>query len=396
MNIIISIIKTNPKLMDISYRIARFGLKVAALFIPAKEKTMMFASFSGRNYDDSPRALYEYIIKHPEFQGWTFYWGMIEPDKKSIPNAKQIKFGSILYWRTLLSCQVWIGNGGIDKGIDYTPKKRVVVNTWHGTPMKRIEGEENSNQVLKKYRNSKPIDTRTLRCCQSDYDKEIFARVFRASKNCFIMSGLPRNDSLLSYTQNKIREIREKLRIEGNKKIILYMPTYREFEINDNNNTYMEIPVDLKKWQNKLGDQYCLLVRAHYAVVESLNIINNGFVNDVSKYSPLNDLYAVSDILISDYSSAFFDYAILGRPMLCFAYDLERYERERGFYIDIHKELPCVVMRNEDQIIDSILSMNFEEESKKTRFFASKYLPCEGNACKVVTDKILEMLKNNV
>lgn len=387
-------IKSNPKLMDFTFRAARLGLNTLGMVSPVKEKTMMFVSLSGRNYDDSPKALYEYIKERPEFKDWKFYWGIVDPDRVQIPGAEVIKFGTLAYWRTLLSSRVWIGNGGIDKGINLVRKQNIVVNTWHGTPMKRIEGEENSNKVLKDYRSKRPIDHRTIRCCQSEFDKEIFARVFRAGKECFIMSGLPRNDCLLKYTDEDKKKIKVKLGILENKKVILYMPTYREYLINSANEIYLTPPMDLKKWESKLGKDYCLLMRAHYAVTASLGVQDNNFVKDVSKFSPLDDLYAIADIMISDYSSSFFDYAILGRPMRCFAYDLEQYEHERGFYMNPGKELPCPIHRNEDELIDSIINIDYAMESDKTRQFAKRFIPNEGHACEAVTEALLNKFQS--
>ena len=387
-------IKEMPLLMDMVYWIAWYGLKFLCLFIPIKKKTIIFVSLGGRNYDDSPRDLYEYIRPIKEFSDWTFIWAFLSPEKYDIPGAKVIKFGTFSYFKTLLSSQVWITNGGIDKGIDFSRSGCIIINTWHGTPIKKIQGEENSNQVLKHYRQNKPIDNTTIRCCQGNYDKEILSRVFRANKDCFIMSGLPRNDKLLEYSKADVNTAKDNLGIPLNKKVILYMPTYREYLINSDNDIYLKPPMDLTKWENALSNDYVLLVRAHYAVSASLGIKDNGFVKDVSRYAPLSDLYAIADILISDYSSAFFDYSIYGRPMRCFAYDLERYEKERGFYMDIEKDLPCPIHKNEDELISSIMNMNYEADCIATRAFAKKYIPNEGSARKAVTDYLINRIEN--
>ena len=387
------IVKELPLLMDAFFWTAWIGLKVLSLFIPIKKKTIIFVSLGGRNYDDSPREIYEHIRRLDEFLEWTFIWAFITPEKHIIPGAKVIKFGSFSYFCTLLSCQVWITNGGIDKGIDFTRKGCIVVNTWHGTPIKKIQGEESSNPVLKYYRQNKPLDYTTIRCCQSEYDKEIFARVFRASKDCFIMRGLPRNDRLLEYTQEEIKSTRHSLGIPDNKKVILYMPTYREYLIN-NSDLYLKPPMDLIKWEEELSDKYVLLIRAHYAVSAFLGINDSDFVKDVSKYALLSDLYAMTDIMISDYSSAFFDFSILGRPMRCFAYDFERYEQERGFYMDMETELPCPIHKKEDDLIYSIKNMDYDEDCMATKAFAAKYIPNEGHACEAVVNEINRSLKN--
>ncbi len=385
-------ITSNSFFMECTVRIARVALSILGLFVGVKDKTMIFVSFGGRNYDDSPRALYEHIVDLPEFSDWVFYWALRNPEDAKIRGAKVIEFGTLKYWKTLLSSKVWITNGGIDKGINLNPRRSLVVNTWHGTPIKRIEGEENNNGVLKNYRRKRKFDTRTIRCCQSDYDKEIFVRVFNASENCFITCGLPRNDSLLKYSKEDIIEIKKKLNIGEKKKVLLYMPTYREYVVDEKGKIYVDSPISLEKWEKTLAEKYVLLVRAHYAVAKEMNLNDSGFALDVSKYAPLNDLYAISDVLISDYSSSFFDYAILGRPLLCYAYDEVKYERERGYYMSL-TELPCKVMHKEDEIIEAILNMDYENESQKTKEFAKKYIPNEGYACEAITKAILGKLE---
>lgn len=386
------IIKSRPIIMGTFFRLAKVGLKMLCFVTPLKKKTMIFVSFSGRNYDDSPRALYEYIIKQDVFSEWEFIWAFVNPEKYNLPNAKVIKFGTFSYFRTLLSCQVWIGNGGIDRGIEFKRKGCIVINTWHGTPIKKIQGEENSNPVLNDYRQHRPIDNNTIRCCQSDYDKIIFSRVFCANKDCFVMSGLPRNDVLLSYSQTDILRAKQCLNIPTDKKVILYMPTYREYLINSDNDIYLKPPMDLNKWNVALSNEYVLLVRAHYAVAASLGISDSSFVKDVSVYAPLSDLYAMADIMISDYSSAFFDFSIFGRPMRCFAYDLDRYEKERGFYMDLETELPCPIHKNEDELIDSIKKIDYAADSEATKKFAKKYIPNEGSACKAITELLINRI----
>lgn len=378
--------------MEALFRFLRIGVNVASSVLPVKKKTMLFASFSGRNFDDSPRELYEYIVNREEFYDWHFFWGLKDPSKFEIPGAKVIRFGSFTYWYTLLTSQVLIGNGGIDMGIEFTKKDRIVVNTWHGTPIKKIQGEVNSNKILEKYRKMKPIDNFTIRCCQSNYDKIIFSRVFRADYNCFIMSGLPRNDKLQKYNKNDIDHIKNKLNIPIDKKVLLYMPTYREFDVDENDDVFIKPPMNLSKWKTALSYNYTLLIRAHYAVSAALGVVDDNFVKNVSTYAPLTDLYAIADIMISDYSSAFFDFSIYGRPMRCFAYDLERYKQERGFYMDIEKELPCPIHRNEDELIDSIKNINFAADCARTIAFAKKYIPNEGHASEAVTEEILRKL----
>lgn len=137
------------------------------------------------------------------------------------------------------------------------------------------------------------------------------------------------------------------------------------------------------------------MVRAHYAVINDLGITSNDFVIDVSQYPVLNDLYIISDFMISDYSSTFFDYAILDRPMFCFAYDYDEYKINRGLYLDLDETLPCRVDHDEDSLLESILNVKVEKASERTRIFHQKYAPNAGHASQIVVDKILDLVKQN-
>ena len=146
-----SYIKTHPKLMEIFYFIAKDVFDVLSRVIPIKKKTMNFASLSGRNFDDSPKALYEEICRRPFFNDWTLIWAFKNPEAMKIPRGKKIKFGTLSYWFTLMRTQIWIENGGMDLGLRLNYKNHLIIRTFHGTPIKRIEGEEKS-EVLSKYR----------------------------------------------------------------------------------------------------------------------------------------------------------------------------------------------------------------------------------------------------
>src|SRR5699024_6768720 len=134
------------------------------------------------------------------------------------------------------------------------------------------------------------------------------------------------------------------------KKIILYAPTWRDDDFYSRGNYKFELKLDLEKMQRRLGEEYVVVLRMHYLISSQLDISNfTEFAYDFSDYEDVAELYLVSDILITDYSSVFFDYANLKRPILFFAYDLEKYRDQlRGFYIDIEKELPGPLVKTSE------------------------------------------------
>lgn len=385
---IINYLKCHNKALNACWSVLQITLSGVSVFVP-KKKRIAITSFAGRNFDDSPKALYEEICKRKEFDDWEIVWIFVDPEKIDIPRGRKVKIDSIPFFFTLMSSKVWISNTGMDRDIHIYQPKTVKIETWHGTPLKKIGIDQNNAPVG---RSAKRIDSDTIRCAQSEYDREIFQRVFNATKESFLLSDLPRNDELRFSTKEKQQKIRKDLGIPDDKKVILYVPTYREYDLDEENNYYLAPPIDIEKWKKEIGDEYVMLVRAHYAVNAALGIKDDEFTRDVTYYPSLNDLYIASDILMSDYSSAFVDYSILSRPMVCFAYDFEKYKTERGLYIDFHTEMPCDVLQTEDEVLNHIKTIDYNTESQKTIAFRNKYAPYRGNASCAVVDALINKL----
>ena len=385
--------KQHPKVLDFFWTLARRSLQFFGVFTRPQKK-IVFASFGGRKYDDSPRAIYEEICKNGIFTGWDLVWAFVAPGEYRIPRGRKVKIDTLQFFHELLTAKVWVSNSGMDRGIELQKKGIVKVETWHGAPLKKIGGDENqTSMIVKKDLSRIPFDCTTIRCAQSEYDLEIFMRIFHATKDSFLLSDLPRNDELLSYSSQRLGEIKKSLGIPENKSIILYAPTYREYLLDDNNENYLAPPIDLNKWEKQLGDDYVILFRAHYAVGKALGIKDSPFLKDVSNYPHLNDLYAIADALISDYSSCFIDYSILNRPMFCYAYDFDEYREKRGLYLDLETCLPCTVDKSEDVLLEHIKSFNYEAAVERTKKFHMQYAPYAGHASQAVVGAIIKRLE---
>ena len=392
-NAIIMFLKRHPVFMSILWRVLHVLSRAAAFFIPVKERTALFASFGGRNFDDSPRAIYEKMCEKRDFDDWDFVWAFVEPEKFEIPRGRKIRMDSLSFFMALLSSRVWVSNFGMDRNLHLLLKRTVRVETWHGTPFKRICSDQNTGSLG----NEKPYgktDKDTIRCAQSEYDRDIFMRVFGAARESFLLCGLPRNDVLLQAGEEIRKEIRKRLNIPEGKKVLLYMPTYREYQVNEKNQTFLAPPVQLEKWRKRLGEEYVLLVRAHYAVNAALGITDDDFVRDVSGWPALNELYLAADLLLSDYSSAYVDYSLLERPMLCFAYDYDEYVEKRGLYLDLEDTLPCPVDRDEESVLWHIESLDQAAAGQKVKKFRQRFAPNDGNAAEEVVSRMLIRLNH--
>ncbi len=184
----------------------------------------------------------------------------------------------------------------------------------------------------------------------------------------------------------------------GNKKIILYAPTWRDNQYVAGLGYTYDMHLDLDRLQRELGEDYILLCRLHYLVANSIDFEKyEGFIYDVSKYDDINELYIISDLLITDYSSVFFDYANLKKPILFYMYDLEEYRDDiRGFYIDIN-ELPGEIITEEDRLIEAVKEVEdgFVPDEKYMAFNSRYNYLDDGNAAKRTARKIFGKGNNN-
>lgn len=203
-------------------------------------------------------------------------------------------------------------------------------------------------------------------CYESDYHRSILKRALKVRDEAFIPTGLPRNDSLYGTTVKEIFDLKKKIGLPLNKKIIMYAPTWRD-SIDMGRSYEIKPPINMNYWKNELKDDYILLLRTHAYTNKLLGIEFDDFILDFSNYSNINDLFKVSDILISDYSACIGDYSILERPIICFAYDLDTYSKNRGLYFNPVKDMPNGVQMNEYEVIKLIKGMDYEEQCKKTR-----------------------------
>ncbi len=224
------------------------------------------------------------------------------------------------------------------------------------------------------------------------YTTEILRSCF-AYDGDILETGYPRNDILYNATPEQVQKIKDDLNLPSDKKIVLYAPTWRDDEYFDAGKMHFTLKLELDKLQKAIGDEYIVLVRTHYFVADKLDLSPyKGFAYDVCKYDDIAELYLISDILITDYSSVFFDYANLRRPILYYTYDLEKYENVlRGFYIDIHSEVPGPLLKTTEEVIDAIVNIEDlkKEYADKYDEFYERFCSFEdGNASKRIDDAI--------
>jgi CDP-glycerol glycerophosphotransferase len=275
-------------------------------------------------------------------------------------------------------------------------KGNVFLQTWHGTPLKRLVFDlEDISSATPRYKHQVYKQSRAwdYLIAPNKYSSDIFRRCFMYDKE-MLETGYPRNDILHYENRDEIAQsIREKLGIPKDKKTILYAPTWRDDEYYTKGRYKFSLKMDLQLLKEKLGKEYVILLRTHYFIADSLDVTGlEDFAYNLSKYDDIAEIYLISDILITDYSSVFFDYANLKRPMLFFTYDLEKYrDILRGFYIDIEEELPGPLLFTTEEIITAINNIDrlqVEYQQKYVKFY-EKYCSWEdGNASRKVADAV--------
>ena len=370
------LIKHIPFIQWLYQKIMSLVFRIMGLFIPVDNKLVLLSSYGGDQYSDSPKVLFEAMKSDTRFAGFHYTWAFGDPSKYDISGADKVKIDTLSYFKTALRAKVWITNVNIERGLHFKKKSQIYLNTWHGTGPKK-----GGNAV--KGRKDYDFSYVDIVCVDGKYARDEMVNWFNAKDEHLLYSGRPREDELLTFTHEDTKRVRSALKIPDDKKVLLYMPTWRE---------YGNLELNTELWEKELSAEYVMLVRAHHFAKKGISVSGDGFWIDVSSYPDVNDLYWISDVLISDYSSAFFDYGLLGKPMVCFGYDYEKYEAGNGFLMDLKNEFPSGIKRTESEVIRFIKTMDYETESNRCKAYVDGYVKHPGNATQMCIDKIYEKL----
>lgn len=402
-------LRTIFKSMLNSFRTLRY--KLNGIGKKVDKKAIIFASFDGQKYVDSPKALYEYLLSDKTYKDYKFIWVFKEPEKfkflEKNHNTKIIKRHSKEYEYYLHTSKYWIFNYKI---LDYiVPKKnQVFVQCWHGTPLKRLgcdlknyDSALNTVEEMKK-RYKDEANKFSYFISPTKYATGTFISAWNlkeiGKENIIIEEGYPRNDFLCKFTKQDVERVKKELDLPKDKKVVLYAPTYRANQHTSGLGYTYKTEVDFDELKKEIGKEYVILFRAHYYVANSFDFEKyKGFIYDVSNYNEINDLYIVSDLLITDYSSVFFDYSILKRPMIFYMYDIDHYKNEsNGFYFDVEEELPGAIIRDQKELGKAILETKKFKYDKKYKAFNEKFTyKDDGEASKRVIKKVIEIEEDN-
>ncbi|OAT81593.1 hypothetical protein A6P54_12525 [Bacillus sp. MKU004] len=372
---------------------------VAKRVVPIDRKLILFESGIGKQYADSPRYIYEEITKRklPFKKVWVYNKTISNKDADTI----QVKRLTPKYFYYLAKSGYWINNQNFPTYIKKR-KETTYIQTWHGTPLKKMLFDiENihgrSDDYLERvHEATKQWD---YLVSPSPYASKSFRSAFKY-KGRMLEEGYPRNDLFYQSRQDDLKaQVKKRLVLPEDKKVILYAPTFRDTDTAGKNKFVFDIKMDLHKMKERLSDEYIILLRMHVVISNNITIPEelSTFVYDVSNYPEMQELCLISDILITDYSSVMFDFANTNQPMLFFTYDLQEYKNNiRGFYMDFEDEAPGPFVFNTDDILHSVENIGQIKEAYREKYvaFQQKYCPLEdGHAAKRIVDSLFDKFK---
>lgn len=341
-------------------------------FVKVNNKRILFESYYGSNISCNPKAILDYIIHN----GYDYECIIVynRGDKVNSEKIKYVNMKTIQYLYYRASSKYWVSNSHVMGSLK--PKKnQVYMQTWHGAgAFKKFGLDIIESREAEKKAWRKDADNWDFLLCSSKEVQGIYSQAFGITKSKVYPIGLPRNDyfydsEIKGVIRNKINNLIDN---KNDKKIILYAPTFRD-------NNKFKLMFNFENLYSKLADNYILLLKLHPNIAsESIKIDDKfkKFVYNVSDYKDTQELLLASDVLITDYSSIIFDFALTGNPILFYAYDLELYrEKLRGFYYEYEEFVPGPIITNEEKLINELMSYDIlkVKNEKRVKDFAYKF-----------------------
>lgn len=378
------------------------GLAGIFSLFPIKKQQVFFESFLGRSYSDSPKALHQYMLEQK--LDYKYIWSLKEPF--AIAGTITVTKTRIRYLYYLKTSKYIINNSRMPLYFKKR-KNQIIIQTWHGTPLKKLvadmeevhlPGVKSKETYVTNF--NRDVHKWDYLVVPNQYSLEKFNSAFDFNGQ-FLKSGYPRNDSLKNFASKLnaeeklevVKEIKEKLGISINKKVILYAPTFRDDEFIGKGQYIQRITFDIKRIKQENPDTV-VLFRNHYLVTKvdfDYPTLAENYI-DVSKYGELDNLYLIADVLITDYSSVFFDFSLLQKPIILYQYDYERYKNTlRDFYLQ-KEQFPVNPIYTEEELYKEI-KLKLKAENKNNYLEKYQNLNIEEyqvESSKYITDKIFK------
>ncbi len=353
---------------------------------PINSNKIVVSSYYTRGYSDNPKAIVDELLRREDTRNYQII--CITDSTKGLPETiipvRPRSIGAAYHMRT---AKVWIDNCRKSK---YVRKRegQYYMQTWHGCALKKIERDA-LKSLEKYYVESAMNDSKMCDLIVSDsaHMTNIYSNSFWYDGEV-ITCGAPRTDLFRGKSTASSIKIRKLLNIPANKKIVTYAPTFRgDLNLSPYNIDYKKLQ---KIFIEKFGEEWVVLLRLHPNISERSYQITKKLpdIIDVSAYHDPQEILAISDVLITDYSSIMFDFMLTGRPGFLYANDVKSYTKDRDFYFDIN-ELPYSLATNNIELFEKIANYDQEIQIKNINIFLAKIgSVTNGDASKIAVDRI--------
>lgn len=369
------------------------------------EDMIVYESRDGKSIVDSPYAIFLSLVNDKRFSNFKHVW-VINPNvpfiKESIPQnlQKKVTFverNSLEYVKVLLTAKYLINNSTFESFF-VKKKEQVYINTWHGTPLKHmgfdIPGNPNHSQnVLRNFLMADYI------LSPNAHTSEIFIKSYKLEgiyPGIVLEGGYPRIDFTLNSNRSEIVRKIEKYGAKlTEKKIILFCPTWKGSSVHRTTDDIDQIVEETLQLANQFKNEYDVLVKVHPFIANK--VLKDGRVSQhlVSDLIDANEVLAITDILVTDYSSIFFDFLVTNKPIIFYAWDKDLYQRNRGMYLE-ESELPGPTAETLPDLFDCISHVKdyFKDYQNAYKMLAKKMVSYDdGNVTKKYIERIFENKK---
>lgn len=376
--------------------LAMLARRLLAKKTPVEDK-VMFLTFQG-DYTCNPKYIAEEMIR--QNTDLKMVWDV----KTSYPTSDypmRLRFVSHNTWdfyRELASSKVIIENTNIVERLRaYKKKDQYLLQTWHGSlGIKRLDGDVVMGRSWRRLARKcqKTVD---FLLSDSDFESEVFRTAYWGNVPA-IMTGHARNDIFFLKDEDRLKRIRRKvyrfLKLEEDKKIFLFAPTHRD----DVDESYQPLDYEMIKGalEERFGGEWQIVIRMHNRLKKESKLWLNTlppYVSDATYYEDMQELLAVTDAGVTDYSSWIFDFVLSGRPGFIVELGLEDFSNSRGFYYPI-ETTPFPIAKDSAELAKNIRAFDSEKYARDTGvFLAARGCMEDGRASERIVDKINELMR---
>ncbi|HCA7540762.1 TPA: CDP-glycerol glycerophosphotransferase family protein [Staphylococcus pseudintermedius] len=360
-----------------------------------KPHQILYQVRDGKSITDSPYAIFLGLNAHETFSNYQHIWVVDHPDTlvfyqekfKVFQNVSFVIKESNEYLKALTESKFLINNATFPAYFTKKPQQ-LYINTWHGTPLKHM-GFDVKNNLKGSQNTMKNFLASDYMISPNAHTTNIFKHAFKLDglySGEILEIGYPRIDLTINTTANEAREyLAEHLNLKKNP-IILYCPTWRGKNVNDPENSLLNVFEEIKLLNQKLPHQ--VLVKVHpfvYSKAKEMPELKPYLVPD---FLDTNQLMPAVDLMITDYSSIFFDFLVTDKPIVFYVPDLDKYQNERGVYIDLCA-LPGPVADNIQDVITLVSNESYKDADVQGKYakFKHNFVNYENGS---VTERLIE------